>query len=97
MKVLIDSMVDGIEEELGKHDYEAYSVKKLCEEGMRLQSDFSIMKYAEANNMVLVTEDIDNIDGCKENGMDYVEFGRKKTVDYLLSELEKIKFKRDNA
>ena len=33
MKVLIDSMVDGIEEELRKHDYEAYNVKKLCEEG----------------------------------------------------------------
>ena len=41
MKVLIDAMRDGIEEELREHGYEAYSIKKLCEEEkMKLRRDF---------------------------------------------------------
>ena len=32
MKVLIDAMRDGIDKELIHHGYEAYSVKRLCEE-----------------------------------------------------------------
>jgi len=97
MKVLIDAMRDGLEDELKEHGYEAYSVKKLCEEqNMKLKSDYSIMKYAEKHNMILVTEDIDNVLGCEENDIDYVEFGQAHTVDYLITELEKIKLNRKN-
>jgi len=92
MKVLIDAMRDGIEDELRERGYEAYSTKKLCEEEkMKLHSDFSIMKHAEKHHMVLVTEDVDNIEGCIENNMDYVEFHQYNKLDYLLVELEKIK------
>ena len=92
MKVLIDGMRDGIEEELRKRGYDAYSVKKLCEDdGMKLRSDFSLMKYAEKHHMIVVTEDLDNVLGCEENNMDCVEFGQDKKLYYLLAELEKIK------
>ncbi|MGH2575170.1 MAG: DUF5615 family PIN-like protein [Ignavibacteria bacterium] len=90
-------MRDGLEDKLKKYGYEAYSVKKLCEEqNMKLNSDYSIIKHAEKNNMILVTEDIDNVKGCKENDIDCVEFGQTHTVEYLLSELEKIKLNRKN-
>lgn len=98
MKVLMDAMRDGLEDDLKRHGYEAYSVKKLCEEqNMKLKSDYSIIKYAEKNNMVLVTEDIDNIEGCKENDINCIEFGQNHSLDYLIGELEKIKSKRAAA
>ncbi len=88
-------MRDGLDNDLQKHGYDAYSVKKLCEDdGMKLQSDYSVMKHAEKYKVVLVTEDIDNIEGCIENGMDYVDFRQYHTLDYLLTELEKIKSKK---
>ncbi len=97
IKVLIDAMRDGIDEELNKLDYEAYSVKKLVDKGEKLRSDYSILKRAEQNNMILVTEDIDNIIGCIENDIDCVEFGQNHTVEYLINELEKIKLRRLNS
>lgn len=97
MKVLIDAMRDGIEDELKKRGYEAYSVKKLCEDKkMKLFSDYSIIKYAEKHNMVLVTEDIDNVEGCRENKIDCVQFSQDQTLDNLVEELEKIKLDRKN-
>lgn len=90
-------MRDGLDDDLRKHGYVAHSVKKLCEEQeMKLRSDFSLMKYAQKHNMVVVTEDIDNVLGCEENNMDCVKFGQGDTLNYLLAELEKIKIKRDS-
>ena len=87
-------MRDGVDNELKNHGYDAYSIKKLCEKGENLDSDYSVIKYAQKNNMVLVTEDVDNIKGCKENNIDCVEFGQTQTLDYLLLELQKIKSSR---
>ncbi|SMH71334.1 hypothetical protein [Candidatus Nitrosotalea okcheonensis] len=96
-KVLIDIMRDGLDDTLRKHDYDAHSVKKLCEEqSLNLRSDFSLMKYAEKHNMIIVTEDKDNVLGCRENNMDCVEFGQSDTLEYLLEELEKIMRKRND-
>ena len=55
MKVLIDAMRDGVEDELKNHGYDAYSIKKLCDKGENLKSDYSVIKYAQKHNMVLVT------------------------------------------
>lgn len=87
----MDMMRDGIDDELKTHGYDAYSIKKLCEDGENLRSDYSVIKYAQKHNMVLVTEDVDNIQGCKENNIDCIEFGQNKTLDYLLVELQKLK------
>lgn len=95
IKVLVDAMHDGIDEKLNKLDYDAASVKKLVDKGETLRSDYSMMKYAERNRMILVTDDTENILGCQENNMDYVPFGQKlgqnHTLEYLVVELEKIK------
>ena len=95
MKVLIDAMRDGIDKELIEHDYEAYSVKKLCEEEkMKLWSDFSVIKHAQRMNMVLITEDDENISSCTENKIDCIRFGQEQTIEYLISELDKIRNQR---
>ncbi len=57
MKVLVDEMYDGMDLKLKEFGYDAYSVKKLITEGEKLQSDYSVIKYAEKNGMIIVTED----------------------------------------
>jgi len=96
-KVLIDAMRDGIEEKLNQDEYEVFSVKKLADGGETLHSDYSILKRAERDHMILVTEDLENILGCVENDIDYVEFKQNQTVEYLINELEKIKLRRLNS
>ena len=66
MKVLVDEHSDGLDERLLNRGFEAQSVKKLRSKGMHLQSDFSVLKYAESNGMVLITKDKENIQGCRE-------------------------------
>lgn len=91
MKVLIDEMHEGLDEQLAKSGFEAYSTRKLCELGKKLHSDYSIMKYTEKYKMVLITEDVDNIDGCIENDMKYVKYGQEDPLQYLIESLNKIK------
>jgi hypothetical protein len=47
MKVLIDEMRDGLDRQLKARGYDAHSVKRLVEQGLKLKSDYSILKYAE--------------------------------------------------
>lgn len=41
--------------------------------------------------MVLITEDTDNIEGCKENDIPCVMFGQKDNLQTLLEKLEILK------
>lgn len=88
MKVLIDEMRDGMDKELRARGYDAYSVRKLATQGLKLKSDYSILKYAEANEMILVTEDSEVIRACEENDIDYVILGQKDDLKVLLEKLE---------
>lgn len=92
MKILIDEMRDGLDRELKANGYDAHSVRKLVEKGMKLKSDYSILKYAEKHGMILITEDADNIEGCKENDISCVMFGQKDDIRTLLEKLEILKY-----
>ena len=94
VKVLVDAMRDGIDLKLNNLGYDAHSVKKFVDEGGKFKSDFSVLNHARENHMVLVTEDTENIKGCKENNMEYVVFGQNHTFEYLVAELEKIRQRR---
>ncbi len=91
MKVLVDGMYDGIDIKLKEFGYEAYSVKKLVAEGKKLQSDYSIIKYAEEHDMVVVTEDTEVGNGCKENEIPYVLIDHDKVLKLILEELNALK------
>ena len=91
MKVLVDEMYDGIDIKLKEMGYEAYSVKKLIAEGKKLQSDYSIIKYAQENSMVVITEDTEVGNGCKENEIPYVLLDHEKVLKIILEELKKLK------
>jgi len=46
-KILVDEMDDGMDEKLKEIGFDAYSVKKLRMEGLKLHTDFSIINYAK--------------------------------------------------
>ena len=68
-KILVDEMDDGMDEKLSGLGYEAYSVKKLLNKGLKLRTDYSIINYAKENNMILVTRDTESGQACVENNL----------------------------
>ncbi|TLY08975.1 MAG: hypothetical protein E6K83_00915 [Thaumarchaeota archaeon] len=91
MKVLVDEMYDGIDIKLKEFGYEAYSVKKLIVEGKKLTSDYSVIKYAEENEMVMVTEDTEVGKACKENNIPCVLLDNETIFKIILEELSQYK------
>ena len=64
-----DLSVEKICEELQNIGYDAYSVKKLRVEGLKLHADYSVINYARENGMILVTRDTESGDACSENNI----------------------------
>ncbi len=91
MKILVDAMYDGIDSKLKEFGYEAYSVKKLISEGKKLSSDYSMIKYAEENHMVMVTEDTEVGKACKENDIPCVLLDTETIFKIILEELSHIR------
>ena len=89
-KILVDEMYDGKDLELAKRGYDAQSVKKLCSDGIPMKSDFSVLKYVEKHGMILVTEDQENYDGCKENNIRCIQLGQNPSIDEICDAIEKL-------
>src|SRR5574337_708260 len=91
MKVLVDEMYDGFDTKLKEFGYEAFSVKKLIMDGKKLSSDYSVIKYAEENGMVVVTEDVEIGKACKENNIPCVLLDNETLFKIILEELSNFK------
>lgn len=91
MKILVDAMYDGVDAKLKEFGYDAYSVKKLIAEGKKLSSDYSMIKYAEENHMIMVTEDTEVGKACKENDIPCVLLDKETIFKIILEELTKYK------
>jgi rRNA-processing protein FCF1 len=91
MKVLVDEMYDGIDVKLKEFGYQAFSVKKLIAEGKKLTSDYSVIKYAEENGMIVVTEDTEVGKACKENNIPCVLLDNETIFKIILEELSRFK------
>ncbi len=91
MKVLVDEMYDGMDIKLKEFGYEAFSVKKLIMEGKKLSSDYSVIKYAEENGMVMITEDVEVGKACKENNIPCVLLDTESLFRIILEELGNFK------
>ena len=66
IKILVDEMDDGMDEKLRSIGYDAFSVKKLRADGLKLHTDFSVINYAMENKMILVTRDTENGQAAKK-------------------------------
>ncbi len=89
LPLLLDEMYEGRAEELRKLGYEAVSVRELRELGFGLQHDYSIIKYAEENDMILVTREQETYDGCLENNIPSVLLGENPSVNDIVDSVKK--------
>ena len=87
-KILIDEMDDGMDEKLQNIGYDAYSVKKLRIEGLKLHTDYSIINYAKKNDMILVTRDTESGQACDENNIPYVLLDSDEIFKIVLEKLK---------
>ena len=69
LKILVDEMDDGMDEKRRDMGYDAYSVKKLRAEGLKLHTDYSVINYAKENGMILITRDTESGEACNENNI----------------------------
>jgi rRNA-processing protein FCF1 len=91
MKVLFDEMYDGYDTKLKEFGYQAFSVKKLISECKKLSSDYSVIKYAEENGMIVVTKDVEIGKACKENDIPCILLDNDTIFKIILEELSKYK------
>ena len=89
VKILVDEMDDGMDEKLKTMGYDAYSVKKLRVEGLKLHTDYSVINYAKENNMVLITRDTESGEACNENGITCVLLDNDEIFKIVLDKLNK--------
>ncbi len=91
-KILVDEMLDGWDEELEKLGYQAESVKKSRSQGVKLGPDFNVIRYAQENDMILITKDTENGEVCEDNGYPCIWINDNTIFKKLvLTELEKFK------
>jgi len=88
LKILVDEMDDGMDEKLAKIGFEAYSVKKLRAEGLKLHGDRSVINYAEDNNMILVTRDKEYRISCEEGGIPCILIDNEEIFKIVLEKLK---------
>ncbi|MEE9283685.1 MAG: hypothetical protein V3U49_06390 [Nitrososphaerales archaeon] len=84
LPILLDEMHDGVDERLIELGYNAYSVRKLRNEGNKMKSDYSVIRYAALNGMTLVSEDSETIEACAENGISHIKFGQNQVFSELI-------------
>src|SRR4051794_10485066 len=87
MKILVDQMYQNIFLELERLNYDVESVDILIREGKKLKSDYSILKYAELNNMILITRDGQNVRGCDENDILCIALGENPDIAAVIQKI----------
>tara|TARA_Y100000590_G_scaffold398028_1_gene480078 strand:- start:11010 stop:11285 length:276 start_codon:yes stop_codon:yes gene_type:complete len=89
MKILIDEMDDGMDERLKELGYDAYSVKKLRNEGIKLHTDYSVINYAKENKMILITRDTESGQACEENNLPCILLDNDQIFKIVIEKLKK--------
>lgn len=90
MRVLVDEHSDGWDEKLQEAGFEAQSVRKLNDCGKNLHTDFSVLSYAQENDMILITRDKENIKACRENNIRCIPLDDDALFGLALSELGRL-------
>ena len=88
LKILVDEMDDGMDERLREIGYDAYSVKKLRSDGVKLRTDYSVINYARENNMILITRDTENGQACEENKLPYILLDNEEIFKIIVKKLK---------
>ncbi len=89
-KILVDEIDDGMDEKLSGLGYEAYSVKKLLNKGLKLRTDYSIINYARENDMILVTRDTESGQACVENNLPCILLDNDEIFKIVVEKLKRL-------
>jgi rRNA-processing protein FCF1 len=89
VRILVDEMHQGLVEKLREKGHYVESVKELINQGRPLRSDYSVLSYAKQNDLILVSADIENQKGCKENNIKFVSINQESLLEMILNELDK--------
>jgi len=89
MKILVDEMDDGMDERLIQLGFDAYSVKKLRNEGKKLHTDYSVINYAKENDMILITRDTESGQACEENNLSCILLDNEEIFKIVIEKLKK--------
>ena len=76
-----------MDEKLKEIGFDAYSVKKLRMEGLKLHTDFSIINYAKKNKMILITRDTESGEACDENNIPCILLDTDEIFKIVLEKL----------
>ncbi|MDI1495473.1 MAG: Mut7-C RNAse domain-containig protein [Cenarchaeum symbiont of Oopsacas minuta] len=90
MKILVDENMDGMDEKLKELGYDAYSVRKLRNDGKQLGSDYSVISYARENNMVVVTKDSEYSKASQENNFPLILLDDNFLLDIIIKKLKEL-------
>ena len=88
VKILVDEMDDGMDDRLKNIGYDAYSVKKLLTDGMKIHTDYSIINYAKENDMILITRDTESGEACSENNISCILLDNDEIFKIVLEKLK---------
>lgn len=88
MKVLVDEMYDGMDDDLGKIGYDAYSIKKLAREEPKFGSDYFAVGHAKENGMVVVTADTGMAKDCLAAEVRCILIDKEKLLSVIKRELD---------
>ncbi|MCE2505089.1 MAG: DUF5615 family PIN-like protein [Nitrosopumilaceae archaeon] len=90
MKILVDENLDGMDDRLKEYGYDAYSVRKLNMAGEKLGSDFSIIKYAQENNLIIVTKDKEFRKASEENDFPLILLDDEEILKVIIQKLKNL-------
>ena len=88
MKILVDENLDGMDERLKTHGYDAFSVRKLQKTGEKLGSDYSIINYAKKNDMIIVTKDTEFRKASEENDFPLILLDDEEILKVIIEKLK---------
>ena len=88
LKILVDENLDGMDEKLKQIGYDAYSVRKLQINGIKLGSDYSIINYARENNMIIVTKDTEFRKASEGNNFPLILLDDEEILKVIVEKLK---------
>lgn len=88
MKVLVDDMYDGFDDDLRGMGYDAYSVRKLRGREPGMKDDYFVVGYAKEKGMAIVTADTGMAWYCRDAGVRHVLIDKEKLLPVIRAELD---------
>lgn len=90
--ILLDLGICGYAAPLRERSYRVYSACELLQSGVKIQYDYSLIRYAVEHQLLLITNDMENKNSCDENKIPCIyantAFRKGTTIYWLEKEMQ---------